>query len=315
MPLINLVDANSIGYAGQHAVELNSGGMPTQAIYNTLMNLRTLKAEHRDAAFLYLWDDQAKFRFETYPEYKGNRNDTPEKVKEKEEYHLQQPFIKNMLSHLGIPQMRVEGFEADDLAYHLCKHFVAKGYQVNLITSDKDWLQMLDKGVTWVDMRLDRKCTLETFADFTKMNTIDQFIAAKCFTGDTSDNIKGVGGIGDGAVANIFSRWNTVKDMIAEHKASGGFTKDNLPKEFARCRNKLNEFCTNTNGMLETFIRNQKLMNLSKAPKPAGFKSNPGKKDPEAFFDVCGELAFVSVLRKRAMWENIFFPELAEKAA
>lgn len=315
MPLINLVDANSIGYAGQHAVELSSGGMPTQAIYNTLMNLRTLKAEHRDSAFLYLWDDKAKFRFDAYPDYKGKRDNTPEKVKSKEEYHAQQPFIQQMLGHLGIPQMTVKGFEADDLGFHLCKHFVAKGYEVNLISSDKDWLQMLDEGVTWVDMRLDRKCTLETFAEFTKCETIDQFIAAKCFTGDTSDNITGVGGIGDGAVAAIFSRWHTVSEMIAEHKALGGFTKENLSgKEFSRCRTKLNEFCTNTNGMLQNYIRNQKLMNLSKAPKPDNFKTNQGVKNPEAFFDMCGELAFVSVLRKRAMWENIFFADKAVAA-
>ena len=316
MPTINLIDANSIGYAGQHAAQLNSGGMPTQAIYNTLMNLRILKSNGRTDAFMYLWDDKAKFRYDLFPEYKGNRNDTPEKVKTKEEYHAQQPFIKKMLNHLGVHQMTVDGFEADDLAYHLCKNFVAKGYKVNLISSDKDWLQMMDNNVTWVDMRLDRTCTSANFAEMTKFETIEQFVSAKCLMGDTSDNINGVGGIGEGACSAIFSRWKTVKEMVAEHKALGGFTKENLSdKAFSRCRNKLNDLCTNTNGMMQTYVRNQKLMNLAMAPKPEKFIADAGKKDPEAFFDLCGELAFVSVLRKRAIWENLFFPELAEKAA
>lgn len=315
MPAINLIDANSLGYAGQHAIELSSGGMPTQAIYNMLMNLRTLKANGRDTAFLYLWDDKAKFRYDLFPDYKGNRNDTPEKRQSKEEYHLQQPYIKQMLSHLGIPQMTIAGFEADDLAYHLCKHFVSKNYTVNLISSDKDWLQMLDKGVTWVDMRLDRTCTQANFSEMAKFDTIEQFVAAKCLMGDTSDNINGVGGIGEGACAAIFSRWKTVKEMIAEHKALGGFTKENLSdKAFSRCRNKLNDFCTNTNGMMQTYIRNQKLMNLALAPKPEKFISEPGKKNMEAFFDLCGELAFVSVLRQRTIWENLFFADVKAAA-
>lgn len=308
MPTINLVDANSIGYAGQYAAELNSGGFPTQAIYNTLMNLRTLKSKDRDATFLYLWDDRAEFRFSLYPEYKGKREDTPEKVKEKEEYHLQQPHIKKMLNSLGISQLRVEGFEADDLAFHLTKIFLAKGYKVNLITSDKDWLQMLDHNVTWIDMRLDRTCTLATFEEFTGYKHIHQFVAEKCFAGDTSDNIKGVGGLGEGAVKAIFSRWNTVQDMIAEFREVGEFTKENLgDKTFSRCRKKLNAFCSNTDGMLNTYVRNQKLMNLSMAPKPESFKTLAGQLDPNAFFDLCGEFAFVSVIRQRAIWENLFF--------
>lgn len=310
MPTINLVDANSIGYAGQHSVALNSGGFPTQAIYNTLMNLRTLKSKDRDAAFLYLWDDKAHFRFELYPDYKGNRSDTPEKIKEKEEYHLQQPHIKRLLSALGIPQMKVAGFEADDLAYQLTKHFLAKGYRVNLITSDKDWLQMLAPNVTWVDMRLERTCNLSGFAEFTGYEHIHQFVAEKCLVGDTSDNIKGVGGIGEGAAKAIFSRWNTIQDMIAEYKQLGEFTKENLSdKAFSRCRKKLNEFCSNSTGMLNTYVRNQKLMNLAMAPKPESFKTEPGKKDMNEFFDICGEFAFVSVLRQRAIWENLFFAE------
>lgn len=315
MPTINLIDANSIGYAGQHAAELSAGGVPTQAIYNVLMNLRTLKGEHRDASFLYLWDDKAQFRYDVYPEYKGNRSNTPEQMKAKEEYHAQQPYIKLLLKHLGVPQMRVGGFEADDLAFHLCGHFVNKGYNVNLISSDKDWLQMLDTGVTWVDMRLDRKCSLNSFTEFTGFENTDQFVQAKCLQGDTSDNINGVGGIGEGACKAIFSRWPSVNDMIAEYRKVGGFTKENLPgKEFSRCRNKLNDLCSNKDGMLATYVRNHKLMNLAQVKPPLQFPIERGERNADAFFDLCGELAFVSVLRKKEMWMNMFFTREAEAA-
>lgn len=315
MPTINLIDANSIGYAGQYAADLSAGGLPTQAIYNVLMNLRLLKSEYRDASFVYLWDDKAQFRYDVYPEYKGNRANTPEQVKAKEEYHAQQPYIKQLLTHLGVPQMRVGGFEADDLAFHLCKHFVSKGYNVNLVSSDKDWLQMLDKGVTWVDMRLDRKCTAASFTEFTGFETTDQFVQAKCLMGDTSDNIAGVGGVGEGACKAIFGRWATVNDMLAEYRKVGGFTKENLSdKAFSRCRNKLNDLCSNKDGMLATYVRNHKLMNLSTVKPPLHYNMERGARNSEAFFDLCGELAFVSVLRKKDMWMNLFFADELETA-
>ncbi|MGI1988647.1 hypothetical protein [Shewanella glacialipiscicola] len=314
MPKIIIVDANSVGYAGQHSADLKTGDLPTQAIYNTLANLRALKSKHKEANFMYLWDDRAQFRFDLLPDYKGKRENTPEKVKAKEEYHAQQPYIKKLLGYMGIPQLRHAGYEADDLAFYLCKLFVARGYEVVLVTSDKDWLQMLDKNVTWFDPRMDRYCTIETFQEFTGFNTIRKFTDSKSLLGDKSDNIDGISGIGEKACSLIFNKWDSVVDMVKEHRALGGFTKENIGPDFSRFINKMNALCSNQDGLLKQFKRNCQLMDLSLCPPITGLKFEKTSKDPEAFFDLCAELAFQSIMRKRGIWTNTFFEEFIEAA-
>ncbi len=308
MPSIILIDANSVGYAGQHAADLKTGDQPTQAIYNSLVALRNQRALDPTARIFYLWDSRAQFRFDILPSYKGKRSDTPEKVKAKEEYHSQQPFIEKMVGLLGIDQIRIDGFEADDVAYQMTKRFVAKGYKVKLVSSDKDWLQMLlSPDVSWYDPRLDRSCNLNFFDDFTGYDRIDHFVAAKCIEGDTSDNIDGVPGLGEKACKLIFSRWDSISEMVKEYRATGGFTKELLGPDFSRHIKKLNAFCANEGGAMEIYIRNQRLINLARAPEIPNIQFIQGKPDELGFFDACGELAFLSITRKPAPWINAFF--------
>ncbi|EGR3221679.1 hypothetical protein N7I40_004049 [Vibrio parahaemolyticus] len=312
MPNLYLIDANSVGYAGQHAADLNAGGQPTQAIYNVLMNIRGLLGRAKNAQFMYLWDRKAEFRYSLYPDYKGKRDNTPEKVKAKEEYHSQQPFIEKMLTYLGIPQVFHEGLEADDIAYHLSLHYAEKGYNVILVTSDKDWLQMVAKheNISWYDPRLDRSCTHKLFSNFTGFESAEAFVDSKCILGDTSDNIDGIPGLGAKACQNIFMKWPTVKDMIAEHKALGGFTKENIGSEFGRYIKKMNAFCTDPE-LVKIYTRNRKLMDLSLAPKPKQIQIMKKTKNEAAFFELCEELAFHSVLGKREVFSNLFFSKEA----
>lgn len=311
MPLAIIIDANSVGYAGQHAADLKTGDLQTQAIYNSIMQLRAQKSSNPGAAIFYLWDRKAKFRYEAFPDYKGTRNKTPEQIKAKEEYHAQTPYIKKMVSMLGVGQLEIDGFEADDIAYQLTKTLVGKGYDVKLVSSDKDWLQMISsKAVSWYDPRLDRHCNINFFEEFTGFRTIEQFVAAKCIVGDASDNIDGVPGLGDKGVQLIFSRWPTITDMVKEYKtvaATGGFTKEMLGKEFSRHIKKINAFCANENDAMRVYIRNQKLINLAQAPTIGSFPVQRGSVDQEGFFELCGELAFQSILRKPEPWVNAFF--------
>jgi DNA polymerase-1 len=306
-----LIDANSVGYAGQHAADLKTGDQQTQAIYNSIMQVRAQRAANPGAAIFYLWDSKAKFRYDAFPDYKGTRSKTPEQIKAKEEYHSQTPFIKKMMTMLGINQIEIDGFEADDVGFQLTKVLVGKGYDVKLVSSDKDWLQMIDsKAVSWYDPRMDRHCNINFFEEFTGFPTIEQFVAAKCIVGDTSDNIDGVPGLGEKGVQLIFTRWPTITDMVKEYKtvaATGGFTKELIGKEFARHVKKINAFCANENDAMRIYIRNQKLINLARAPTIAAFPSERGKVDADGFFELCGELAFQSILRKPEPWLHAFF--------
>lgn len=315
MPMLNLVDANSVGYAGQSAVELSSGDQPTQAIYNTLMNLRSLKSATPRSKFIYLWDSRAKFRFDALPEYKAGRDITPEQKKTKEEYHSQQPFIKEMLGCLGISQCLVNGFEADDIAYQLVERLRPKGYTIKLVSSDKDWLQMIQDGVSWYDPRFERYCTVSNFAEIAKAKNASVFVACKCIKGDKSDNVQGIDGLGDKACELIFDKWATVPEMVREYRALGSFTKENIGAEFGRYLKKMNAFCNNDDDLLRRYQRNLKIMDLSKAPKIENIQIVAGKKDAERFYELCGELAFHSILRKKDMWDRLFFNSVQGVAA
>ena len=308
MSTIYLIDANSVGYAGQHAADLKTGDQPTQAIYNVLMNIRGLFSRTKNAQFMYLWDRKADFRYALHPEYKAKRNDTPEKVKAKEEYHSQQPFIARMLELLGIPQVSHDGLEADDIAYYLSHHYAKKGYTVVLVTSDQDWLQMVaqHENISWYDPRFDRYCTNKLFLERTGFSTAEAFIDAKCVMGDKSDHIDGIPGLGEKACQAMFTKWPNVKAMIAEHKALGGFTKDNIGADFSRYIKKMNLFCTSPE-QIKLYMRNRKLMDLSLAPKPDNLQIVKTKKDEDGFFALCEELAFHSVLGKREVFSNLFF--------
>ncbi len=312
MPVIYLIDANSVGYAGQHAADLKTGDQPTQAIYNVLMNIRGLMGRTKNAQFMYLWDRKATFRYDLLPEYKEKRADTPEKVKAKEEYHSQQPFIERMLKAMGIPQVFHDGLEADDLGYYLSHHYANKGYTVVLVTSDRDWLQMVaqHENINWYDPRFDRSCNHKMFFEFTGYQTAQAYIDSKCIEGDKSDNIDGIDGLGEKACQTIFMRWASVSDMIKEHRELGGFTKENIGAEFGRYIKKMNAFCSSPD-LIKRYTRNRKLMDLSLAPKPTSLQIVKQPKNPDDFFALCEELAFHSVLGKREVFTNLLFAEKA----
>ncbi|GAL23039.1 DNA polymerase I [Vibrio maritimus] len=272
------------------------------------MNIRSLKNRVKSAQFMYLWDRKAQFRYDLCPDYKGKRNDTPEKVKAKEDYHSQQPYIEKMLGLLGIPQVHHDGLEADDLGYYLALHYAKKGYEVVLVTSDKDWLQMVAKheNISWYDPRFDRSCNHALFSEQTGFATAEAYVDSKCLIGDKSDNIDGIDGLGQKASELVLAKWGSVRAMLAEHKALGEFSKENIGAEFGRYIKKLNGFCSNPE-LVKRYVRNRKLMDLSLAPKPENIQIVKTKKNPDGFFELCEELAFHSVIAKREVFENTFF--------
>ncbi len=310
MSTIILIDANSVGYAAQHATKLTTGDQPTQAIYNVLTNLRALKSKYRNGQFLYLWDRKAQFRYDLHPDYKGKRDQSEEQLKSREEYHAQQPFIQRMLSSLGIPQLHHEGREADDIGYRLSIKYANAGHKVVLVSSDKDWLQMVaaHENISWYDPRLDRDCFHDTFAEFTGFQSVQAFVDAKCILGDKSDCINGIPGLGEKACELIFARWDSVKAMLDEYKRLGSFSKDNIGAEFSRYINKLNAFCCNPD-LIKLYVRNRKLMDLSKAPECSNLVIDKGKKSSDDFFALCEELAFHSILAKHSSYRSYFFSE------
>ena len=284
-----LIDGNSIGYASQHAMKLTAGTMETQAIYGFVKTMRELRTIYPGHKPMVLWDGRAQWRFDIHPDYKSNREDNPTKVKVKEAYAEQKPYIFRCLEHLGIRQMTVMTHEADDMAGYFVTEMSKKNPsgEIVLITGDGDWKQLVRKGVTWRDLRSDdRIVTSKTFLDKTGYATPFAFLEGKCLQGDTSDCIPGVGGIGEKGAPEFLAEFGSVRNFWA--KVDSGELK---------LKKKAHINLASKEGRA-AFARNFRLMQLMRVPAPKREDTRLvlGKYDQEKFAEVCEEVAFTSVL-------------------
>ena len=283
-----LVDGNSLGFTATAVNDLKSGSMQTGGVYGFLQTLRAARADF-PGQMRVLWDGRS-WRYEHYPDYKGNRAKVPALVALKQSWKAQKPYVAKLLTHLGVSQMFASNMEADDLA---AKIVYAVPGSHTLITSDKDWCQLVSDRVTWFDPKYKRFCSPSNLKDIVGYNTVADFIQAKALTGDTSDNIKGVGRIGDGYAGLIFERFGSVEGLLS-HK--GEFPNKPI-RDFAESEEKQQKYRDNL-----------KLVKLhpSVIPPSENLVIVKGRKNKEAFSDTCAELAFNKFLRDADEWLDFF---------
>ena len=300
-----LIDGNAIGFASQMATKLTVGGREVQAIFGFIRTLRDVVEQFRGFEPLVLWDHRAQWRFDLYPDYKGNRERDAKMVEMKEKYKAQKPLIGRALYTLGISQLLVRGAEADDMAGLLTAKITGRGGKVVLCTGDRDWLQLMNENVVWFDPIRGQRVTAKNFSEFTGYATARQFLEGKALTGDASDNIKGVGGIGEKGAPEFLMQWGSVEEFF--RRADAGELPPKLPKAWERfARNE----CPPRSDvpMRDAYRRNLKLMDLQSVPKPDPklVKVTRGRFNPEAFRELCEELAFRSILLKFEQWIQPF---------
>jgi len=284
-----LIDGNAIGYAQQLGMpRLSVGDQPTHAIYGFLLALRKLTIPtHYDRIPVVLWDGAATWRKQINGEYKANRSDDPKKVAVKSEYHSQQKFIFAAINQLGIDQVLSPTCEADDLAGAYSRLYSRNGYPVELVTGDQDWLQLVNEYVTWNDPIRDRSVDIMTFESFTDYTNTQAFLHAKCLQGDTSDNIKGVGGIGKVGAKLLLDQYGTVFNFFKEADPEG--------KMKAPWKRLLEN--------PDPFWNNLALMNLDgKHESIRDRVITKGVWSPDAFEKLCHELAFFSITARIDDW-------------
>jgi 5'-3' exonuclease len=284
-----LLDGNSVGYACHYATKLNAGGMETQAIFGFVKTLRELRVTYPEHTPVVLWDGHADWRFKLNPAYKSNRDNDPKKVAIKEAYTKQTPYIKDLVEHLGVRQMRVTTHEADDMAGYMVRELTSKpGNEIVLISGDRDWLQLVRPGVTWRDMRDDAKIIRpDNFFEKTAYKTPLAFLEGKCLQGDSSDCISGVGGIGEKGAIDLLATFGSVRNFWQQCE-SGAYkpTKKALVSLYEGEGRKL-------------FARNFSMMQLLRVPKPdpSAVELRKGSLNPGGFHDGCAELAFGSITK------------------
>jgi len=192
-----LIDGNSIAYRAFFALPLlnNEKGIHTNAVYGFTTMLMKLLEEENPTHMLVAFDaGKTTFRHNTFKEYKGTRQKTPPELSE------QFPFIRELLDAYGIKRYELENYEADDIIGTLSKQAEQEGFEVKVISGDKDLTQLSSEKTT---VCITKKGISEIEA-YTPEHIKEkyglspwQIIDMKGLMGDTSDNIPGVPGVGE----------------------------------------------------------------------------------------------------------------------
>jgi 5'-3' exonuclease len=295
---IFLIDGNAVGFACHSGQKLMAGPMQTQAVFGIARTLRAMQLHYPRTYKTMLWDGRAQWRIDMYPEYKANRDSNPKMQAMREAYKAQRVYIETLVKALGIDQVKSPECEADDLAAAYAQYFSKQNKSVRLITADRDWLQLINAYVCWHDPVRDRLITLETFEQETGFAHPKQIVDLKCLMGDTSDNIKGVGGIGEVGAKKLLHAYGSVEKLLALH-GKGALTA--LPGPWEK-------LVTNEDGRLDRYRTNHTLMNLLGAAKPGVEKRHitKGHFNPAVIREVAEDLAFHSILSDFDSWIKPF---------
>lgn len=202
-----LVDVSSMFFRAYYAIRhlSNDDGLPTNAIYGFLsMVVKLLKEENPShLAFCYDRPDPS-FRKEIYPEYKANRSEMPEDLAP------QIPYIKKLTSALGIPSFEKKSYEADDLIGTLARFGEANKLDVTIISGDKDFAQLINSRIHMFDTMKNTRFDVDKVIEKWGVHP-DQFIDYLALTGDSSDNIPGVRGVGPKGAQKLIAEFKTVE--------------------------------------------------------------------------------------------------------
>jgi len=221
-PKLYLVDAMSNIHRAYHAIQRlsTSAGKPTNAIYGFVTMLRKMLREHAPEYLAIAWDGPEKtVRHEAYSAYKATR------VAMASDLASQLPEIRRMLEAYRIPVLELTGYEADDVIGTLSTKAAAQGFDVVIVTADKDMLQLVSPGIrvfhTGREKFLDEAGVVEFFGV-----SPGQVADVLALMGDSVDNIPGVPGVGQvtarkwistyGDLPTLLSRAGEIKGKVGE---------------------------------------------------------------------------------------------------
>ena len=224
-----LVDAYALIYKYYYAFMgrpmRSRDGMNTSVVFGFTKFLRDLlKREKPDLIGVAFDPPGGSFRREMFPEYKANRPPTPEDIK------LSVPYVKRLLEAMCIPILEVQGFEADDVIGTLAKRGAEAGYDVFMVTPDKDYGQLVDDKCVIYNQKGDDIIQTDRAAIEAKYGFSDPVLVRDVLAlwGDASDNIPGVPGIGEKGAAKLVREWGTAENILANADKIGGKTGKNI---------------------------------------------------------------------------------------
>ena len=191
----------------------NREGMNTSVVFGFVKFLRDIQKRERPDLLGVAFDPKGgSFRRDIFPEYKANRSETPEDIL------LSIPYVKRVLDAMCIPILEVAGYEADDVIGTLSQKGVEAGYDVYMVTPDKDYGQLVRDNCRIYKQRgaegsieiVDREAIREKYG-IDDPQLVRDILA---LWGDASDNIPGVPGIGEKGACKLVQTWGTVENIL-----------------------------------------------------------------------------------------------------
>lgn len=226
-----LLDAYALIFRGYYAFiknpRINSKGMDTSAIMgfmNSLMDvIKREKPDHLAVAFDKGGSD---LRNELFPEYKANRDATPEAIK------IAVPYIQALLKAMHIPIIEVAGYEADDLIGTIAKQAEKQNYKVYMVTPDKDFAQLVTENIfMYKPARMGNGIEIwgipEVLEKF-EIERPEQVIDYLGMMGDSADNIPGLPGVGEKTAKKFLAEYGSLENLLANTHQLKGAIKDKI---------------------------------------------------------------------------------------
>lgn len=216
MSKLFLIDAYALIYRSYYAFirapRINSKGLNTSAIMGFCNTLNEVLNKEKPTHIGVAFDHGKTFRHDAFPEYKAQREETPEDIK------LSVPIIKDVLAAMNIPILQVDGFEADDVIGTLATKAGAEGVETYMLTPDKDYGQLVRSNVFMYKPRHGGGYDIIGESEIEEkygIPTPAQVIDLLALMGDSADNFPGCPGVGEKTAVKLINQFGNIDNMLS----------------------------------------------------------------------------------------------------
>ena len=223
-----LIDSHATIHRAYHAIRglANPDGHPTGAVFGFTRVLLAMIRDHAPELLAVAADSRGKvFRHEIYEQYKANRPPMPDDLA------WQIPKVEAICEGYGIPVYRLQGYEADDIIGTLARQAAGAGYQVVIVSDDKDVLQLVGDGIgVFAPSKNNKQGKFYDAAEVESDRGVPpgKIVDLMGLTGDSSDNVPGVPGIGPKTALKLMSKYGGMEDVLANAEKEKGKRRENL---------------------------------------------------------------------------------------
>lgn len=229
MSKLFLIDAYALIYRSYYAFiknpRINSKGDNTSAVLGFCNTLHEVLTKEKPTHIAVAFDYGKTFRHERFPDYKAQREETPEDIKRSV------PIIKEILEAMHVPVLQVDGFEADDVIGTLAVKFSSEGIATYMLTPDKDYGQLVRENVYMFRPRhgggyetLDESAIEKKYG----IDSTTQVIDLLALMGDSADNFPGCPGVGEKTAVKLISQFGSIENMLQNTEQIAGKLREKV---------------------------------------------------------------------------------------